>query len=201
MKNLINTQTEIKTFLPVFNGFYGSIWEDYLTSDGEAEHYKLDENFDFLSYVDYNKYFNNLSNQFCNILESELKEFIHSIKFEELISPKFYNYTNDSINCIINPNTEKIKEYIFNNKEQFSKFLKEKYTSRDGFYSSHSNNFEEWAELTNNFEDLNSNSHYLGSILNFIAENEGITEECLIYGVIDIHISEFYTDEFYKLVN
>jgi len=201
MKNITATQTEIKTFLPLFNGFYGSIWEDYLTSDGEAEHYKLDENFDFFAYIDYNKYFNELSNQFCNIVESELKEFINSIKFEELISPKFYNFSNDSINCVIDPNTEKIKEYIFNNKEQFCKFLKEQYTSCDGFNSSHSNNFEDWAELTNNFEDLNSNGHHLGAILNFIAENEGITEECLIYGVIDIHISQFYTAEFYKLVN
>jgi hypothetical protein len=202
MENLtVNTTAQIKTFLPIFNGFYGSIWEDYLTSDGEAEHYKLDDDFDFYQYVDYNKYFNHLSNQFCNIVENELKEFVHSIEFEELVSPKYYNFTNDSINCTIKPNTLAIRNYIFNNLEQFRKFLKDNYTSCDGFSSFHSNNFDEWITLTDNFTVLNHDKHHLGALLNFIAQNEGITEECLIYGVTDTHISEFYTEEFYKLVD
>lgn len=202
MKNLtINTATQVKTFLPIFTGFYGSLWEDYLTSDGEAEHYNLPDDFDFYKYVDYNKYFNHLSSQFCNIVEKELTGFVHSIEFEELISPKYYNFTNDSINCTIKPNTLAIRNYIFNNQEQFKQFLKDNYTSRDGFSSFHSNNFDDWVILTDNFTDLNHDTHHLGALLNFIAQNEDITEECLIYGVIDTHISEFYTEEFYKLLN
>lgn len=201
MENLtVNTATEIKTFLPVFNGFYNSFWEDYLNSDGEAEHYNLPDDFDFYQYVDYNKYFNHLSKQFCNILENELKEFVNSIEFEELISPKYYNFTNDSINCIIKPNVKVIKEYIYNNKDQYSKYLKVEFTSRSGFISYYSNDFEGWEELTDNFTNYD-NKFCLGSVLNFIAQNEGITEDCLIYGVIDTHISEFYTDDFYKLVD
>jgi len=202
MTNLItSTKTKVKTFLPIFKGFYGSIWEDYLTSDGEAEHYKLDDNFDFYQYVDYNKYFNHLSKQFCNIVENELKEFVYSIEFEELVSPKYYNFSNDSINCTIKPNILEIRNYIFSNSERFREYLKDNYTSCDGFSSFHSNNFDEWVILTDNFRDLNHDKHHLGAILNFIAQNEGITEECLYYGVIDTHISEFYTEEFYKLVN
>jgi hypothetical protein len=202
MENLtVNTAAKVKTFLPIFNGFYGSIWEDYLTSDGEAEHYKLDDDFDFYQYVDYNKYFNHLSKQFCNIVENELKEFVYSIEFEELVSPKFYNFSNDSINCTIKPNTLEIRNYIFSNLERFREYLKDNYTSRDGFNSFHSNDFDEWIILTDNFRDLSHDTYHLGAILNFIAQNEGITEGCLEYGAIDTHISEFYTDEFYKLVD
>lgn len=189
---------EIKTFLPVFNGFYGSYWEDYLTSEGEAEHYNFKPDFDFEQYIDYKKYFNELSRQFCHILSNELKEFVYNIEFEELRSPKEYNFTNDSINCTIKPNVSAIKSYILANKSKYAEYLKSKFTSCSGFISFYPNNFKGWVELTKNFTDF-ENPFYLGSVLDFIAENEGINEDVFIDGVIDIHISEFYNEEFNKL--
>jgi hypothetical protein len=195
----MENKTEIKTYLPIFKGFYGSVWEDYLTADGEAEHYNLPEEFDFFNYLDYDKYHEELVRQFCQIAENHLYQFVEKIIFEKLVSPKYYNFSNDSIDCIIIPKLEAIKNYIYSNKEEYGKYLKDNYTSRDGFISYHANDFENWEALTEDFTDL-TGSHTLGSILNFIAQNEDITEEIFYYDVEDVHIGNFYTDEFYEII-
>ena len=89
----MENKTEIKTYLPIFKGFYGSVWEDYLTADGEAEHYNLPEEFDFFNYLDYNKYHEELVKQFCQIAENHLYQFVEKIIFEKLVSPKYYNFS------------------------------------------------------------------------------------------------------------
>ena len=195
----MENKTEIKTYLPIFNGFYGSVWEDYLTADGEAEHYNLPEDFDFFNYVDYDKYHEELVKQFCQIAENHLYQFVDKIIFEKLISPKYYNFHNDSIDCTIIPKLDAIKSYIYSNKEAYGKYLKDNYSSRDGFISFHSSKFEDWEALTEDFTDL-TQSHTLGSILSFIAQNEDTTEEIFYHDIEDIHIGNFYTDEFYEII-
>ena len=126
-----------------------------------------------------------VSKSLCIEVGRQMSDFIGTIKFESLESPKYYNYSNDSINVLIDPNKETISNYIYEHKDEFCKYLRDNYTSCDGFVSSHSNSFDEWECLTKNFRSFKIHSHYLGSVLQFIAENEEITEEDLYYNVME----------------
>ena len=151
----------IKTYLPVFTGFYGSHFlEPYMDEEDEGNG------------IDWENYLKALSKSFCDIIEDELSDFVSMIKFEELISPRFYNYTNDSINCEIDVNVDKVNNYLKENTLQFTEYLKENYTSYDGFISSYSTDINDWV-------DWSDDKHMAGSVLQFICENEGITEDCL----------------------
>ena len=207
---------KIPTFLPIFNGFYGSYWEDnnieseseYLETEGiyitKFLSYKLKNTedskllSDFLNdNFNWKDYYNELSKAFCDVVANEI-EFINNIEFEQLISPRYYNFTNDSINCIIDINLGAFREWIFNNTDFIDKQLKERYTSCDGFISHYPNNFEDWQLDTNNFTKLEG--HYLGALLNIYAEYEEI-EEDILYEYSDIWPSEFYEYKTENLLN
>lgn len=158
---------KIKTYCPVFKGFYNSIYEfneDIILEDFKQEQ-NLDVEFDELD-INYAQYHEDIAISFCEVIKEKLSDFVFSIEYEKIISPKFYNYSNDSINCIIEPNIKNIKNFIYDNIEDFKQYLKNNYTSFDGFISYYSNMFNDWKENTNDFQ--NFNEHELGSILNFI---------------------------------
>ena len=60
-------------------------------------------------------------------------------------------------------------------KETFKEYIKERYTSRDGFISHYSNNAEDWI-TRESFKD----SHKLGQILNFLLLESG-------FGVLELY--------------
>jgi hypothetical protein len=97
------------------------------------------------------------------------------------MSPKYYNFSNDSINIEIQiKDINEIIAYLQDNEEEFSKYIKERYSSSDGFISSHSNDYVDWLFALNNGEDL---KHKLGSVLEFILGNEGYTTYDLYDGL------------------
>jgi len=170
MKNTINT------FLPCFRGFYGSIYEP--NDEMELEHINdtraendLDPiKFDDLEF-DYQEYYQELSKEITGKIESELKslDLVHSVEYQKLISPKEYNFANDSINVGIAPNCAKIRAYWTKYRDEWETYLKDNYTSYDGFISSYDNS--NWS-----IESILSGEHKLGSFLNFAMINEDITE-------------------------
>jgi len=175
--------TKFETFLPLFPGFYNT----YLESD-DAETSELDyineqraENgleqieWDKCEF-DYDEYRQRVSKAYTNAVEHELKSLglVNNIEFQELISPKEYNFSTDSIDVEIDVNIENLQKYIAENKQKFIEYLKEKYTSCSGFISSYSTDFDVWSEDTDTFTNFECNGHYLGSILDFILDNEGI---------------------------
>jgi hypothetical protein len=158
----------IKTYLPLFSGFYGTIWE----SDESNFCSENDCTFDDLI-VNYDAYNKDVVLGICDFVESNC-EFITAITFENICSPRAYNFTNNSANVSIAIKKQEFKKYLNDNKEALDNYLIEHYTSRDGFWSSYGNSFEAWKEETNNFTNLDN--HYLGSLLQFYFENEDITE-------------------------
>lgn len=203
-KTLKPNRNNIETYLPIFTGFYGSQWDepDFY---GEAEHFGLPENFDFTAFFNYRDYQNALSKYFCDCVESDMKKWIERIDFQSLQSPKEYNFTNDSINCIIRPKTKEISAYIYANKEQFSKYLETHLKSRSGFMSFHSYDFETWEENTNKFKSFDKSKDNrgfnLGFILSFIAENEGLEENNVFEDASsNVFVSEYLNQDFYDLV-
>lgn len=164
---------KIGSYLPIFSGFYNTIFQ----ADEEMviEHpYKYDD-YDF----DYEGYQQDVAKECVKQVEEWLEDFDIKVKFEELISPREYNFSNDSINveyALGKDSMKKILDYLEENKEAFSEYIKKRYTSRSGFISSYSNDANEWIK---DLKDESSLHHKLGSVLEFILENEGHDEHDL----------------------
>lgn len=175
---------KIETYLPIFPGFYDTL----ISGDLEIDNFLYFENLDYDQInFDYKQYQLDCSKSACKFIENELKDFgVISIEFQELISPKYYNYSTDSINCKIEIDPEIISKYVLENNEAFEKYLKDNYTNYDGFIAYFSTYTKEWACKTDNFTNfIGTGYHFLGSILTFICQNEFITENDLSYFVLD----------------
>lgn len=138
---------QFETFAPLFPGFYNTIFE-YDNEEMDIESYN-EENGTELKWEDfkwdYAEYRNRVSKAFVNRLGSELKFYLPiKIEFQELYNPKEYNFTNDSINIKVKVDLKELINLIKQNKEEAAKYFKETYTSYDGFFSSHSNDIEDW---------------------------------------------------------
>jgi len=184
------TQQKIKTFLPIFSGFYNSIWQfDDNSVLYDVNETRQEKNLQEITYdnleIAYSEYESDISKELCNVLKEQLSDFVENITFENVYNPKTYNFSTDAINCIIETKPENIKEFIYKNKDAFCEYLKENYTSYDGFISSYSNSFVEWQSYTNNFNNLDIDKHTLGAILNFICIESGIDDLALYSKVIE----------------
>lgn len=167
----------IESFLPVFNGFYNTLFEP-------NEEEVIEEPFTYDNYTfDYAGYRTDVSKECVGVIENELKHIgiDVTITYQSLYSPKEYNFTSDSINVKYKvKNPKQINDYLLANIEAFTAYIKRKYTSYDGFSSFWSNDAKVWLkDHLNNKKDLN---HTFGAILDFIFENEG-------YNVSDLYDS------------
>lgn len=184
MKNI----KKFETFLPVFPGFYNTIFdtdyemERYIESE-EQEGIKVDvENiYDKFNYSNYGK---DVIEQCCEVLKDEC-DFISDIQLQAVINPKEYNFHNDSANVEITLDVEELRFWIGKHWELVKKYIEDHYTSYDGFWSSYPNDIKEWATITKSFTDYDANSHMLGALLGVYFEYIGFTEETL-YNSIEV---------------
>lgn len=174
------------TWLPVFHGYYDSLfdpednfveYETNMSLEEKKEHYPAVFN-EGVTEDFFDEYFwecltnraaamEAVSEYICEALKRiDPIGVIKAIEYESLSSPKFYNFSNDSINCKITFDQKILQEYINENIEAFTKFIEDRYTSRDGFSSFHSNDVEDWKNL----DDLGE--HSTGSVLEFVFINE-----------------------------
>ena len=187
---------KVETYLPVFSGFYGTIWEasedqeiDYINELREEKGLEPVD-FDAIDF-DYAGYNLHAAKEVTNAVEDLLKDYVKSINFQKLVSPREYNFANDSINVEIEltqKNVAKIKAFLKDNKEDFATYLHEHYTSCSGFISSYPNTIEDFC---GNLKEALQHRHKLGSILNFIAMHEdgNDTELNLYYRCNDLNLS------------
>jgi len=188
------------TWLPVFPGFYETLFDGecmYESEiDGINEHVlpeelalAMIENFHNSNAAAklWTDYTTSIAHQCVEIIEQELKKlgFIESIKFEKLISPREYNFANDSINVEVvfsADNIKRIRNYISKHQSEWQEYLKGTYTSYDGFMSHHSNTpgAEEWF-----VDNALTDSHNTGAMLQFLCGENDINEETLYYGIED----------------
>lgn len=182
----------VQTYLPIFKGFYGSFydsdieqketdWVDYLNDEYDLDVDELHLDFNYKGYYD------DCAECICEAVCEELIELglIKSYKYESLVSPKYYNFRNDSINVEFKfsiENKVRIAQYIKEHWDAFKDYLKKHYTSRSGFISSYSNDIADWLKISDSLE----HSHKSGSILNFILTNEGISDFYIYEKVMDI---------------
>jgi len=173
---------KIDTWLPQFGGFYESEYTEILYDEDEyfgfSEIYKLPPDKDFHDFVEIDLYYNNIGVFLCKATQDALSDFIKSIQHQCIVSPKFYNFENDSINCEMEFDENLVLDYLLENSIAFEKYIFDRYSSRDGFTSFYSNNSANWLRI----EDWDK--HHVGSIFEFILENESI--------LISIPENEFY---------
>lgn len=189
----------VKTFLPVFNGYYSTLLGDKLEVDNELDYLNEKNTGEEITHddleIDYKTAFNDLSKKVCINVSEELIRIglIESYIYEGLYSPREYDFTNDSINvefAFSDSNIEAIKKYLIAYSGLWSDYLKEKFTSCSGFHSFYSNNPEhsDWS----NIEEALNHKTKCGSILDFILLNEGYDTEKLYYD-IEFYMSEYIT--------
>jgi len=202
----------IQTYLPCFNGYYNSIFEAN-SEEMEIDHINEERaklNLPEIAFEDcqwnYTEYYKEMSDKITDAIEGFIQEIYPSVKvkYESTQSPKEYNFTNDSINIelsIDETTLGKIRNYLLSHKEEFEKYL-EKYTSCSGFISHYSNDPYTWIKTY--WMDIRTNGHYLGSILEFILENELEVNDLKIYdNILDYPIvqADNYDDLLTLVIN
>jgi hypothetical protein len=189
-----------KTFLPVFTGFYNTIFEaDNENSEiDDINMHRRNKNMSEIGFDDcnfnYAEYRKEVSIAVTKYIENELKDIdvLSKIEFEGLYSPKEYNFSNDSINIeveLTEDNIKEIKKYLYDNLDEYKQYLKDNYSSYDGFVSFYPNTFEGWLELTKDFNDFSDKMHLLGSVLEFICQMNEINTDFMYDSLTDINLS------------
>jgi hypothetical protein len=189
-----NLQT-FATWLPVFSGFYNTVWDE---SDRYVE-YELDDEADFRrnypeldavswefirenfwDVIDYASASRAVAKAALEALPRILPDdMVTATEFEELRSPREYNFTNDSVNCKITVDLDLLHAYLKEHRDKLEHYLATHYSSRSGFISSYPNDLEQWEDDTAGWTDLGG--HYLGALLNFVAHNEDKEPEYALY--------------------
>lgn len=162
----------IETFLPVFTGFYNTIFESDDSSVIHSYNQENGTNFEYDDFHwDYSDYYNQTAKNCCKAIEKLLKEknIVQSIEFQKVVSPKYYNFSNDSINIEVKINIDILIFFIESNKKAFDTYIKDNYSSCDGFTSFHSNDGDMWLKSLMN-DDLDKPEHKFGAILDFVCK-------------------------------
>jgi len=193
----------IETWLPVFPGFYDTIFEANVEDELWYQNDCRDTDLPIIEYDDLEfdnaQYEEDVVKQCTEFIESNLKALglVSAIRFQGISSPKEYNFHNDSGNIEIDLSDENIvaiQGYVSFHETKYREWLADTYTSYDGFSSWYSNELSDWYEYTNDFSDFSKKKHYLGSVLEFICWNENITAEDMREGLYDIYESSYCKD-------
>jgi len=185
-----------KTYLPVFTGFYNTIFEpsdcdidselDYINDSRKNLKKAPLKDADDLEF-EYKEFELNTATGCVDYVETILKDLGLPCKItnEVINSPKYYNFANDSINIDIEIDLDLVKSYLVENLDLFTIYIKDKYTSCSGFISSYSNDATDWLK----FEIDNNTDHCIGSCLDFIIKNEVSEPEMdMYYNIADNYL-------------
>ena len=199
-----------KTYLPMFQGFYGTFFEiDYECFFQDLDEQASDSNIKITqemrdtfceSELDteiYKEYQASIVNASCSMVSNVLTEnhIIENLKFEKLVSPRFYNYSNDSINIEVEfseKNIANIERIIKENFKDWELWLEQHFTSYDGFHSFYSNDVNKW-----DIRECLEHETKSGNILEFIIQCLNYTQDEFIQDVQEqaeypiLHLDEF----------
>lgn len=172
-----------KTYLPLFSGFYETIWDERYREDIELENINDDRAENGLDPLDPDEiefdidgYRQEIIEDIADWLKHNI-DFIKDIKIEELVSPREYNFRNDSVNIQIRVDIDVIKQKIEQYWDGFYQFIKGTYKSAPGFIPGYSNNAYDWWEDSKGMTDFTGLDHQLGVIIEFILDVEEWSEQ------------------------
>lgn len=107
------------------------------------------------------------------------------VEFESVQSPKFYNFQTDRVFAHISPE-EVQRIYAETDKAALAVYIKERFTSRDGFSSFYSPNLSEW-----NSDPTTWDHNELGSLIEVWLAEQGYDEQYLAWDMQEFCNGEF----------
>lgn len=214
------TITRIPSWLPGFPGFYNTVFDadlhEEVTPLIESGDLPEDANVDdVLAGWQNGLYEANVVKCICDLLPGYFPRESGILKcdFERVISPKEYNFTNDSANVTFEIDMEMfapwLRDYLTKHADQWQRCLSSHYRSRDGFMSYYPHDAAEWqpfidAMLADTEPPVSGSwyngaipeDHLLGRILEFVLDTEHESGEPayinMYYDVFErIYVSEF----------
>ena len=146
-----------------FDGFYESFisddidhqigqqieWDTDINDLNEDEQQILQDNYlDINRSYFYNQIAEDYTNFYIDALNERLKGFTLNAKFNLLTSPREYNFETDRIFIDIERDhaIDFIKYIIKNHKKELENKIKERFTSRSGFWSHYKNGLDLWTQ-------------------------------------------------------
>ena len=166
-------QVKLNTNLvPLFSGTYESIWEVLEVAD-DGEELEVDYDLkDLLSSIA------SVYQENAEYIKSELgASFIKSIRFDGgFNSPREYNFATDTLDFTLEINKAELIRVLksLEGDQDFEKFLKDNYSSYDGFWSWTPNNYVDIrAEIWGEHEKFDQ---ALGALITYLAK-DNITSE------------------------
>lgn len=176
----------IESYLPIFTGYYNTLFDSELAEDMVIESENL--NFDSFEF-DYKEYMDRVAEKCVSSVWNFLKNdgFEIDIIFDKVYSPRFYNYSNDSIYCdykVSGNDINRLVQYCKDNLIEFKTFLEENYSSYDGFISFLDTDAEIWFKNYLNEDNRRFENAFIG-ILEFYLTNEGYSKDQMLDDVAD----------------
>lgn len=196
----------IETYLPIFTGFYNTIFEPDEESEIDDINTQREEkglkpiDYDNCEW-DYEDYQTRVSESATDFIGGELEAMFDglTVTYQSLYSPEYYNFSNDSINIEVKATDKALKAiraYLMKNFEAFTEHVKKKNTSRAGFSAFYSNDVLVW--LGEYFDQMETKGVFLGQMLEFIMVNEDIKEADIYNNLNDCYLSATNYDELIK---
>lgn len=130
----------------IFAGFYESVFNNYDDIATIAE-YKADDSDTEYDIVKWNDYQNSIAENCTEWLFNHLPnhDIIKSMKYKQLNSPMYYNFTTDKLEIDCDIDLDRLKTYCLQaNRDKFDKYLHDNWSSYDGFISFVKNNVQEF---------------------------------------------------------
>lgn len=130
----------------IFEGYYESNLYNSNTEYNLAEILETDVNNINLNFDEYQKQLNEyIAEQLHDVAVTFNHDYIISdISYFSMVSPKYYNYDTDRLVFEIELNLKKLRLHISNNIKDFEYYLKDNYSSYDGYISFISNNIKDF---------------------------------------------------------
>ena len=174
MKKLDKIETVIE-----FGGFYESIHSHWIDRNIESNY----DNGDLPEYhydnIDYQKTHDSYIEDYCRKFKSYiLNKFKLNIDFKNisLNSPKFYNYSTDTIYCDVDKKQAKKLINHFNKDSEFLEYLKDRTTSYDGYMSLYT-----YDQAINDKDNI-----LIMYLLKYLANQ--FNEKVIVYGEVEFDI-------------
>lgn len=179
------------------------MYYSHISPENVFDSYNIDDDFenDFSEYnadqfwdnFDNDKYKTKIQELAADFLTYEIDDNNgNEIKIEagELYSPKYYNFDTDNIELTVEFDKFKLLDAIKKDVNAFDTFLKENYSSYDGFCSFTANNFDEWYI---DYKDEKETA--IGALLTYLFKDTDYQESFNLYVYENIGFySDFYTN-------
>ena len=175
-----------------------SIFDDYqINEDFESGEIKYGSEY-FWDNFDNSKYVAKIESIATHFLDGthEADGIKIDIKVGKIYSPSYYNFATDQIDLDVDYNKDQLLAYAEENMDNFNEYLKENYSSYDGFNSFTANNYSDWVE-----DFKNDNEQSVGAVLTYLFRDEEMQDQFMneVYNS-EVYYWDFVDDSEYNKV-